>query len=135
MIVQLGSNDLAERNSVDLTNDIKADILRIKLLLPNTRVIWSEILMRRYWHKAICGKKIELARKRVNLAVKKAMLLESFCVVRHPNIRARELNLFRFDGTHLSDTGYAVYLNNIQGALEYFISSSSNLVFPPVIDK
>jgi hypothetical protein len=53
-------------------------------------------------------------------------------VIRHPNIRAKERNLYWFDGTHLSDTGNEVYLNNIQGALEYFLSSDSNShIFPP----
>jgi len=132
LLIQLGSNDLTEIKSVDLVNNITSDILRIKLLFPNAKVVWSEILMRRYWHNANDGKAVELARKRVNLAVKNAVLKDGFCVIRHPNIRAKERNLYRFDGTHLSDTGYEVYLNNIQGALEYFISSDSNsYLFPP----
>jgi hypothetical protein len=41
-----------------------------KTLFPNAKVVWSEILMRRYWHNAKDGKAVELARKPVNLAVK-----------------------------------------------------------------
>jgi len=123
LLIQLGSNDLTEIKSV---NNITSDILRIKWLFPNANVVCSEILMRRYWHNANDGKAVELARKRVNLAVKNAVLKDGFCVIRHPNIRAKERNLYRFDGTHLSDTGNEVYLNNIQGALEYFLSSDSN---------
>jgi hypothetical protein len=33
-------------------------------------------------------------------------------------MRARDINLYRNDGTHLSDIGINVYLNTIQGALE-----------------
>jgi lysophospholipase L1-like esterase len=95
-------------------------------------VAWSEILTRRYRHNANDGKAVELARKRVNLAAKNAVLKEGCCVIHHPNIRAKEWNLHIFDGTHLSDTGNEVYLNNIQGALEYFLSSDSNShIFPP----
>jgi lysophospholipase L1-like esterase len=134
LLIQLGSNDLTEIKTAELVNNITSDILRIKLLFSNAEVIWSEILMRRYWLNANDGKAVELARKRVNLAVKNAVLKEGFCVIRHPNIRAKERNLlvYIFDGTHLSDTGYEIYLNNIQGALEYFLSSDSNShIIPP----
>jgi hypothetical protein len=50
LIIQLGSNDLGKGKSCGLIIDIKRDIGRTRLLLPNTRLIWSEILMRRYWH-------------------------------------------------------------------------------------
>ena len=82
--------------------------------------------MRRYWHNANDGKAVEFARKRVNLAAKNAVLKEGFCVIRHSTIRAKERHLYKFDGKHLSDTGNEVYLNNIQGSLEYFLSSNSN---------
>ena len=56
----------------------------------------------------------------MNLAVKNLILGVGEYVIRHPNIRAREVNLYRFDGTHLSNVGINVYLNTIQGALEIF---------------
>ena len=50
--------------------------------------------MRRYWHNANDGKAVEFTRKRLNLAVKNAVLKEDFCVILHPNIRAKERNLY-----------------------------------------
>ena len=126
LLFQLGSNDLTEIKSVDLVNNITSAILRIELLFTNAKVVRSETLMRRYWHNAKDGKAVELVRKRVSLAINNAVLKEGFCVIRHSTIRAKERDLYRFDGTHLSDTGNEVYLNNIQGALEYFLSSDSN---------
>jgi hypothetical protein len=131
MIIHCGSNDLTEVKTADLIHDISADIIRFKLLLPNTKIVWSDILMRRYWHKARDGRAVERSRNRVNLAVKNAVLKEGFCVIRHPNIRSTEINLYRHDGTHLSDTGNAVYLNNVQGAIEYYLVSDSRTLFPP----
>ena len=131
LLIQLGSNDLTSIKFFDLISDIVRDILRIKLLLPNTKVVWSNILMRRYWHGADDGTTVERARKRVNCAVKKELIPEGFCVIRHLNIRAREKNLHRYDSTHLSDAGNDIYLNNIQGALEYFPVSDKNNCFPP----
>lgn len=130
LLVQLESNDLTSIKSFDLISDIVRDILRITLLLSNTKVVLSNVLMRRYWHGAD-GAAVERARKRVNCAVKKELIPEGFCVIRHLNIRAREKNLHRYDGTHLSDARNDIYLNNIQGALEYFLVSDKNNCFPP----
>jgi hypothetical protein len=73
---------------------------------------------------------MEKARKRVNLAVQNIVLGVGGYVIKHNNIRARNINLFRNDGTHLSDIGINVYLNTIQGALESFLSSNGPRVFP-----
>ena len=56
LFIQLGSNDIGNIKACELIDDIKRDILRIRLLLPETRIIWSDILMRRYWHVADDGK-------------------------------------------------------------------------------
>ena len=123
IIIQLGSNDLGVSKGFELINNIECDLLRLRVLLPNVKIIWSEILQRRYWHFADDGRSVEATRKRVNLAVKNLVISLDGCVIRHSNIRAREINLYRYDGTHLSDIGINVYLNTIQAALEYFISS------------
>ncbi|CAG2186967.1 unnamed protein product [Mytilus edulis] len=134
IVIQLGSNDLVKVKTLELIQNIERDILRLHLLLPNTRIVWSEMLMRRYWHGATDGKAIERSRKRVNSAINNYVLNDGHCVIQHPNIRAQELNLYRYDGTHLSDIGYNIYLNNIQGVLKlschlqkFAVSRRSNL--------
>jgi hypothetical protein len=37
-IIHCGSNDLTEVKTADLIHDISADIIRFKLLLPNTKI-------------------------------------------------------------------------------------------------
>ena len=133
LIIQLGSNDLRKCKSCGLIIDIKRkrDIGRTRLLLPNTRITWSEILMRRYWHVAKCdGKIIEKIRKRENCAVTNCIKNEGHYVIKYTNIRASEIELYRFDGTHLSDIGNDIYLNNLQGALDTFITSPNTKIFP-----
>jgi hypothetical protein len=44
LIIKLISNDLGKGKSCGLIIYIKRDIGRIRLILPNTRIIWSEIL-------------------------------------------------------------------------------------------
>ena len=52
--------------------------------------------------------------------------------IRHVNIKAKEIDLYRRDGTHLSDVGLSVYLNNIQGAFESFLKTGGPSDFPLV---
>ena len=102
-------------------------MLRLKVLLPN-----NGILQRRYWHYASVCTSLEKARKRVNLAVKNLILGVGGYVIRHLYIHARKINLYRFNGTHLSNVGINIYLNTIQGALHCFLLPMSAHVFPPV---
>ena len=59
--------------------------------MPNIKIVWSDILMRRYLHNTRDGRAVERSRNRVNLAVKNAVLKEGFRVIRHPNIRSTEI--------------------------------------------
>ncbi|XP_063397183.1 uncharacterized protein LOC134681477 [Mytilus trossulus] len=132
LVIQLGSNDLGILTSEKLFSDRECDLLRLHALYPALKIIWSDILMRRYWHNANCGQAIERARKRVNLRVKNLVLSIGGCAIRHSNIRAKESNLFRYDGTHLSKIGNDIYLNNLQGALEQFMRSRRTSCFSSV---
>ena len=125
----MGSNDLGSRSGTNLILNIEIDLLRLNVLLPSTKIVWSEILQRRYSHMAMTGKAVERTRKRVNLAVKNLVLSIGGYVIRHGNIRAREICLYRYDGTHLSDAGMRAYLNTIQGVLETFLTARFN-IFP-----
>ena len=83
IIIQLGSNDLGLTKSWQLFTDIECDLLRLRALLPDIRIIWSDILQRRHWHNATDGKAMERARKRVNLLVRNLVLSFGGCVIRY----------------------------------------------------
>jgi hypothetical protein len=55
IIIQLGSNDLGLTKSWQLFTDIECGLLRFRTLLPDVRIIWSDMLQRRYWHNATDG--------------------------------------------------------------------------------
>ena len=113
IIIQLDTNDLGLTKRWQLFTDAECDLLRLRALLPDVRITWSDILQRRYWHNATDCKAMERARKRVTLLVRNLVLSFGGCVIRHCNIRAREIDLFRYDGTHLSNLGIDIFLNNI----------------------
>ena len=125
LIIQLGSNDLGNVKGKELIELSRCYIRRLMTLYSDLRLIWSEILQRRYWHNDNNQVAIETSRKKVNLAIKNIFLneIQKGCIIRHPNITVKEKSLFRYDGVHLSDVGNNIYLNNIQGSLENFAIS------------
>ena len=133
IVIQLGSNDLGIKKTYALYSEIKRGLMRLKVMGPNARIVWSEILMRRYWHSVQDGRALEKSRKRLNLLVGNFIQTIGGCVISHSNIRASEKSLYRIDGTDLSNTGNEVYLNNIQGAIELFLSNDGPLVFSPLL--
>ena len=67
---------------------------------------------------------VETFMSTVNTVVKN----DDHCVIRQPHIHALEKNLYRLGGSHLSDTGYDIDLNNIQGAVETFMSKTRSFL-------
>ena len=103
--------------------------MRLTILYPDLRIIWSDILPRRYWHYGDNHGTIEGTRKRVNIAVRKVVKEEitNGYVISHPNITEKERTLYRNDGTDLSDVVNDVFLNNVQAALESFFADGKQV--------
>ena len=55
IVIQLGSNDIGLMTVNKLFSDIECDLLRLHTLYPDIKFIWSEILMRCYWHTVLDG--------------------------------------------------------------------------------
>ncbi|XP_048237605.1 uncharacterized protein LOC125372305 isoform X2 [Haliotis rufescens] len=103
LIIHLGSNDLCSVKGSQLYLDMAASILRIQLQLPDTKIIVSSILPRRYWHDARYPLKIEGMRKNT--------------MVPHPQILASDKTWYAWKGVHLSDKGLCVFTDNLLHAL------------------
>lgn len=84
----------------------------------NSKLALSNNLPRRYWHGVPlnCGKKIDKKRKKKN-KVFLQFVLDRGGVVTHPNITVANLNLYRFDWTHLSKSSNGAFLDNISKGL------------------
>ena len=91
----------------------------VKAALPNTFLIWSDIIPRVRYHNAPLRdqSKIDKTRRSVN---KYARSLESRLGgsgLRHFDIQHTRLTLFREDGTHLTDAGNSVLIIGFREAL------------------
>ena len=44
ILIQVGSNDLGSTKGFELVHDIECDLLRLRVLLPDVKIVWSELL-------------------------------------------------------------------------------------------
>ena len=58
--------------------------------MPHTRIVWIDMLQRRYWYTVSSGKAIEKTRKRVNLEVRHIAGSNQGFTIRHVNIKAKK---------------------------------------------
>lgn len=133
LVIHIGSNDLTTPDLTGKTiiEDIKCKIARCQALFQNVCIVWSSILPRRYWHYAPLnsGADIDSKRRRINSAINNYVTEVKGKAIRHDqNIMAKEISLYRPDGTHLSKTGNQILLNNLQGGLESFLKGK--VIFP-----
>lgn len=73
---------------------------------------------------------MDTSRNRVNTSVASYLTKSSGCYIRYPDIKA-EQSLFLDDGVHLPPTGNYVFLNTIQGGIEFIIRNWKNSVTFP----
>ena len=117
MIIHLGGNDLTSTPLKALISTIKDDLTRINLLMPATRLIWSDITARIRYRNARSNAKVDKARKSLNATVRPHILKMRGLTIRHPSITWATVALFRGDGVHLTDSGNAILLQDWRSIL------------------
>ncbi|KAJ8320209.1 hypothetical protein KUTeg_001796 [Tegillarca granosa] len=126
-ILHVGGNDLIDYTTSMLCAKIEYDISILAQWLPNTIIIWSDILPRLYWRGSLNIKAIEKKRKRVNRSGRRSAFLVGGRVIHHQDITYDCPSLFRADKVHLTDVGNALFLNNLQNKLELCASNSFSM--------
>ncbi len=117
IVVHLGSNDLVNRKASELHLAITEDLLRLRLLFPQTKIIWSDILPRRHWQGAVSSDAIDLVRRKLNRRLANRVTELGGLRVAHPRIKASDSSMYCWDGVHLSSQGLSLFTNTILNAL------------------
>ena len=131
LIVHVGTNDIFSVPVGVLRRKIEGCLNDLRTLLPNTRIIWSDILPRLFYH----GERTPGAGKLLNAALNR--YAHSLCrrlgvpvIVHYRRIIPGDHALFRRDGLHLFNSGNTTFRDNIYNALEFFRAHPHDLFFP-----
>lgn len=129
-VIHVGSNDLVDVPFCNLIRHVEGDLEIIHSLMPNTVIVWSNILTRLFWFGAKNLKSIENCRARVNR--KGRQITIDRCqgrAIYHDDISFDRTDLFRYDGTHLSRKGNVLFLSHFGNALHAFIVENKTLYY------
>lgn len=69
LVLHVGGNDLGLRSKLDITQDIKFDVLRLRFAFPRMVIVWSDVNARTTWRLARSVERVNKARKKVNREV------------------------------------------------------------------
>ncbi|KAG8432104.1 hypothetical protein GDO86_018846 [Hymenochirus boettgeri] len=114
LIVHAGGNDLTLTKGLQLTLDIKSDLMDIKERKHIKALAWSNMIPRITWPGAQSPVAIDRARKKLNRALGKLMDSNGDFVVVHKDIHIKYPELYREDGEHLSDAGLDTFNANLK---------------------
>jgi hypothetical protein len=87
--------------------------------MPQTKLVWSDILPRLFWFGVPLArnKKIDQKRKKVNRKAADVIAEVGGSIVSHNNISIHNNDFFRHDGIHLSNAGNATFIYNLTQTL------------------
>ncbi|XP_056021292.1 uncharacterized protein LOC125652581 [Ostrea edulis] len=123
IILHCGGNNIGYTPIKQLIQDMKGTIDKIWKLLPNTKLVWSQILPRKNWYSSDSIEKMNNSAKRINSSVAAYIVRNGGCYIKYLDIKLVNTNLFEADGVHISNIGNEIFLNNISAGLEQFITN------------
>ncbi|KAK3096202.1 hypothetical protein FSP39_024416 [Pinctada imbricata] len=130
LLLHCGANDVGSATLGYLQYRFKKILLEVNEILPNTKLVWSQLLPRIKWQVSHNNEAMEKCRNRLNRLAAKNILQGGGYYIKHPDLFPFSSSLYKTDGVHLNELGNNVFLNTIQSAFETFLTSDSH-VYPP----
>ena len=133
LVIHLGTNNIFSDELAKVRGRIQECLQGARGLLPNTRVVWSDILPRLYYygeHNSGGGKRWVVNLNRHAHRICRTMGNASY--INHSVfINPQHHNLYRYDGLHLSEEGNIRFRLTLQEALLHFNNNPAAPHFPP----
>lgn len=132
IVVHLGTNDLFVTPVKELRSQIEEGLRSIRHLLPNTQIVWSDILLRLFYYGEV---KLGVGKKNVRSLNKFAHSLckhlgNAHAIAHSHNINPMQHSLYWRDGLHLSSSGNTLFCENLHNALAFFALAPEALLYP-----
>lgn len=118
IFIHLGGNDIGRIKTIDLIKCMRRDLAQLHFALPDTIIVWSEIISRQPWLTDIRLKPLERCRRKINHNLSKFLESLKMLPYRHSELELGGNGLQDVDGVHLSDIGHDIFNVGIQNAIE-----------------
>jgi lysophospholipase L1-like esterase len=114
LVVHVGGNDIGKEKIGYLRNNLKLFLRTIQRKLPNTIIVWSQILPSRSYRFSTNNKPMGKCRYHLNNSIAKIVVEEmEGRYIRHPEL-IRSWSLFEDDGVHVTSFGNNLFLSDLQ---------------------
>lgn len=132
IIIHLGSDDIFKKDLGYIRTRLEETIKGFRKMLPNTRLIWSDILPRQKYeneNEPGAGKR---STRNLNSFGRRVMSkMENCKVIKHGHvIRVTMDDMFGQDEMDLSEKGKVTFRNNLEQALVFFKQNPEKFHFP-----
>ena len=135
IILHVGTCELFRNKLGDIRRRLRETLLGFRELCPQSRIIWSDILPRRFYEEEFeegCGKRSTITLNKYAHQVIRKELTNS-CYIRHSHIfNPAKVALFAPDGLHLSDEGKVALQKNLSEGLVFFNANPGADCYPPL---
>eukprot|EP00105_Crassostrea_gigas_P009786 XP_011424869.1 PREDICTED: uncharacterized protein LOC105326498 isoform X2 [Crassostrea gigas] len=129
LIMHCAANDMGKTKLKELIENVNTTLGKIQLLLPDTNIIWSQLLPRRKWRYSEDVNAMNKSLIRLKCSIAAKLVRNGGGYIEYPDIKPNDELLFDRDGVHLSEKGTEIFLNTICAAIEQF-SKTGILVYP-----
>ena len=130
LILHISGNNIEYTRIGNLRIHVKELILWIKAEMPDTVIIWCQVLPRSSWRMSKNLKAMETCLYRLNNFISSFVLGLGGSYIHYPDLRYDMAGFLKPDGIHLTDIATQIMLNTIQGAIEQFMVNDWITTFP-----